>query len=444
MMRPENPIVFILRRQKGKSSKPETHSKINLKVLHIAYHDRKGGASIAAYRQHQSLQRNGIDSQMLVKFKVTQDASVSAFQASDNAVLRLKRLLLRKWLGHELEKARPTAPFAMARADIGSELLPRLKSVDLINLQFAWGFADYPSLMELLPPEVPVVVTMHGLENFTGGCSYTQGCTGFERECGNCPQLKKRKTNDLSKREWNLRSAAFNRRKQKKLHFVADSHWMAKEASRSSLLRNLPVSVIYYGIDTEIFRPLDRTAARSVFNIPPGVKVISFAADSVSDPRKGMTELSAALAGMKEKPFLLTWGRDRHREFVKLGGLHLGYVESEHLGALAYNASDVFVMPSREEAFGQTALESIACGTPVAAFAAGGIPEVVRDGATGLLAKPGQADELRQNILRLLADEGLRQAIGKTGVKTAHEEFSFAVHAARYLDLYRSMVKPER
>ena len=122
----------------------------------------------------------------------------------------------------------------------------------------------------------------------------------------------------------------------------------------------------------------------------------------------------------------------------------MGYVDSEHLGALAYNASDVFVMPSGEEAFGQTALESIACGTPVAAFAAGGIPEVVRDGATGLLAKPGQADELRQNILRLLADEGLRQAMGKTGVKTAHEEFSFAEHANRHSELYRTLVKPER
>ena len=415
-----------------------------IKVLHIAYHDRKGGASIAAYRQHQALRRNGIDSQMLVRFKVTQDASVSAFQGSDNPAVRLKRFLRRKWLGHELKKARPTAAFAMARADIGSELLPRLKSVDLINLQFAWGFADYPSLMELLPAKVPVVVTMHGLENFTGGCSYTRGCTGFHRQCGDCPQLGAQALNDLSARGWRIRNDAFSRRKEGNLHFVADSHWMAAEARKSSLLRKFPVSVIYYGIDTEIFRPLDRVAARSVFNIPPGVKVVSFAADSVSDPRKGMTELSAALAGMKERPFLLTWGRDRHPDFGRWGGLHLGYVDSEHLGALAYNASDVFVMPSGEEAFGQTALESIACGTPVAAFAAGGIPEVVRDGATGLLAKPGQADELRQNILRLLADEGLRQAMGKTGVKTAHEEFSFAVHANRYLDLYRSMVKPER
>lgn len=378
---------------------------------------------------------------MLVKTKVTQDVSVGVFQASEELSRRCKRFLTRKLLDNKIEKARPSAAFAMAQSDIGAELLPRLESADLINLQFAWGFADYPSLMKRLPAEVPVVVTMHGLENFTGGCSYTQGCAGFQLQCGNCPQLGARAPNDLSARGWRIRNDAFSLRKGGKLHFVADSHWMAAEARKSSLLREFPVSVIYYGIDTGIFRPLDRAAARGAFDIPAGMPVLGFAADSVSDERKGIRYLLAALQGLPEKPFLLTWGRDRAQALDTFPGLHLGHLDSEHLAALVYNACDVFVMPSVEEAFGQTALEAQACGTPVAAFAAGGIPEVVRQGETGFLAPVGDVEQLRGNIRRLLDDPSLRKNLGEKGRLLAGERFSFRANAEQYTQLYSALLQ---
>jgi glycosyltransferase involved in cell wall biosynthesis len=295
--------------------------------------------------------------------------------------------------------------------------------------------------MELLPAEVPVVVTMHGLENFTGGCSYTRGCTGFHRQCGDCPQLGAQSPNDLSAKEWRIRNDAFSLRKKGNLHFVADSHWMAAEARKSNLLREFPVSVIYYGIDTEIFRPLDRSAAHGAFDIPAGTPVLGFAADSISDERKGIRYLLAALQGLQKKPFLLTWGRDRAQALDTFPGLHLGHLDSEHLAAFVYNACDVFVMPSVEEAFGQTALEAQACGTPVAAFAAGGIPEVVQQEETGLLAPVGDVEKLRGNISRLLSDKHLRKNLGEKGAFLAVEKFSFRANAEQYTKLYAAMLR---
>jgi len=340
----------------------------------------------------------------------------------------------------EIQKAGPLAAFALARADIGSELLPALQSVDIINLQFAWGFADYPSLMQLLPADIPVVVTMHGLENFTGGCSYTAGCEGFQRQCGDCPQLATRGPGDLSGKEWKIRRGAFSLRQPGNLHFVADSHWMAGEARKSSLLKKFPLSVIYYGIDTKIFRPLDRPAARDALAISSDVQVVGFAADSVSDERKGIRCLITALQGLRKKPFLLTWGRDRAAALDAFPGLHLGHLDSEHLSALVYNACDVFVMPSVEEAFGQTALEAQACGTPVVAFAAGGIPEVVRHGETGPLAKVRNIEELRSHIVRLLGESSLRNSLGEKGVVYAGGRFSFRSNAENYIQLYAKLL----
>ena len=381
---------------------------------------------------------------MVVKFKVTQDPSVTSFQASEAFFQRSERFLRRKMLEREIQKARPLAAFAMARADIGSELVPALHCVDIINLQFAWGFADYPSLMQLLPADIPVVVTMHGLENFTGGCSYTAGCEGFQQQCGDCPQLATRGPGDLSSKEWKYRRGAFSLRQPGNLHFVADSQWMAGEARRSSLLKEFPVSVIYYGIDTGIFRPLNRPAARDALAIPSGAQVVGFAADSVSDERKGIRYLISALQSLQQKPFLLTWGRDRAAELDGFPGLHLGHLESEHLSALVYNACDVFVMPSVEEAFGQTALEAQACGTPVVAFAAGGIPEVVRQRETGLLAKVRDIEELRGHIVKLLGEPSLRNSLGQKGVVHAGERFSFRINAENYIRLYSELLAENR
>jgi glycosyltransferase involved in cell wall biosynthesis len=411
-----------------------------MRVLHIACHDRRGGASIAAYRQHQALWASGVDSRMLVRFKATDDPTVEVFQPPRGVVRRAMRALRRWDLRRKVTQAAPASAFAMARSEIGAELVRHLPPADVVNIQFGWDFVDYPDFMSKLSPAMPVVVTMHGLENFTGGCSYTAGCEGFHRACGDCPQLTHRGPGDLSAKGWKVRREAFAARRPGKLHFVADSHWMAGEARKSSLLRNYPVSVIHYGLDTEIFRPLDRAGARAAFGVPAGMKVVAFAADSVSDPRKGVHHLLAALQGMVEKPFLLTWGRDRVGLPNGFSGLHLGALESEHLTALACNAADIFAMPSVEEAFGQTALEALACGTPVAAFAAGGIPDIVRHEKTGLLAKVGDADALRDSMERLLDNEKLRATCGQRGIVMANEEFSFPVNAAKYVALYESML----
>lgn len=411
-----------------------------MEILHIGCHDRRGGASIAAYRQHQALRRHGVDSKMLVRFKSTADPSVHVFQPRPGAVGRARRALRRWNLRRQVAQAAPTSAFALARSETGAEVARALPPADVVNIQFAWDFVDYPDFMAHLPADVPVVVTMHGLENFTGGCSYTAGCEGFHRQCGNCPQLGRRGTSDLSAKGWKIRVDAFAVRRRGMLHFVADSHWMAAEARKSSLLKDYPVTTIHYGIDTEIFRPLDRQAAKAVFGIPAGTKAVAFAADSVRDERKGMRYLVEALQGMKDKPFLVTWGRDREPALQGFPGQYLGSLESEHLAALAYNAADVFVMPSIEEAFGQTALEASACGTPVAAFAAGGIPEIVRHEDTGLLAGVSDVEALGSNIARLLADENLRTSCERRGVIMAQEEFSFRVNAAKYVALYESLL----
>jgi glycosyltransferase involved in cell wall biosynthesis len=412
-----------------------------MKILHLSTYDRFGGACIAGYRQHAALVRQGVDSKMLVRYKVTNDPNVVSFSLPSYPSARVDRFSRRNWIQLQRWKTGIRGEMFDDRSEHHGHELGAITKSDVLNIQFAWEFLDYPKFFNSIPPSKPVVITMHEMSHFTGGCSYASGCTHFHQSCGQCPKIVRKGERDYSNQGWIRRKASYGLKAHGKLHFVADSHWLADEAKRSGLLSDLPVSVIHYCIDTNIFHPLDRTFARSVLGIPVDASVVSFAAASVNDSRKGMNHLTEALMGMKEKPFLLTWGRNYPAALESLAHLHLGNLDSEHMMALAYNASDVFVMPSLEEAFGQTALEAIACGTPVAAFSAGGIVDTVRHETTGLLSEVGNSDHLRASITRLLNEKTLWQNCSDHGIRIARNEFSMELNAKRYIDLYQSMIE---
>ncbi len=88
-------------------------------------------------------------------------------------------------------------------------------------------------------------------------------------------------------------------------------------------------------------------------------------------------------------------------------------------------AGDIFVMPSLSESFGVAAAEAASYGLPVVATNVGGVPEIVRDGDTGLLIPPGDEAALAEAILRLAQDGNLRQSMGKAGRRLVAEKYDF-------------------
>lgn len=106
-----------------------------------------------------------------------------------------------------------------------------------------------------------------------------------------------------------------------------------------------------------------------------------------------------------------------------------------------YGAATVTVLPSRGQAegLGLTLVEALLAGSAVVGTPAGGIPEVVRDGETGLLARDGDPDHLATQIERLLEDEELRRRLTRTGAARMRETYAPAAAAGRFLELYRSV-----
>lgn len=120
--------------------------------------------------------------------------------------------------------------------------------------------------------------------------------------------------------------------------------------------------------------------------------------------------------------------------------IFLGRVES--LTDLYY-AADVFVLPSvaRSEAFGVVQLEAMACGTPIVSTdLPSGVPEVNRDGVTGIVVPPGDEDALASAVNKLLADESLRRLYGDNGREIVAREHTQEVMAERFYKIYSELM----
>ena len=416
-----------------------------MNVVHLGNFDDGDGASIATYRLHRGLLRLGHDSTMLVAEKRTEDPAVQLFYPPRDLFSRLRRRLRRERITRSLARYRNSRPagyelFSDDRTPHGGDLLVQLPAADVINVQVIRLFADYQAFFAAVPQHTPVVRTLHDMNFFTGGCHTDEGCGKYTERCRACPQLGSRKAKDLSHRIWQRKYAALSSIGPDRLHIVAPSRWLATEAKSSSLLQKFPIAVIPFGLDTEDFSPRDQVLARGILGIPQDARVVLFVAEPITRRIKGFALLAQALDGLGDLTNLLlvSVGSGQPPVKVQVPHLHLGHIRNNRLRSLVYSAADIFVIPSLKENFPLTALEALACGTPIVGFAVGGIPEIVRTGSTGLLVPAQDVAALRATIRNLLRDPARRAQMAADCRRIAVEEYTLERQVQRYLELYQA------
>jgi glycosyltransferase involved in cell wall biosynthesis len=418
-----------------------------LRVVHVSTHDAFGGAAGAARRLHEGLLASGCDSQLYVASAELGGSRTTVFQPPMDFPERLLRAARRANIRSAIAPYRDQRPadaplFSDDRTQFGPAVIDQIPSCDIINLHWVAGSIDYRLFFRQVPRTTPVVWTCHDMNPFTGGCHYDEACGRFTAQCGQCPQLGSQNPADLSRHIWRRKEGAFSLVPPGRLRLVSPSQWLAGEARRSRLAAHLPIDVIPNGVDTRLFRPQDRLLARDVFGIPKNASVILFAAHHLADRRKGFSQLLEAIASMASSTSIhvLALGAGTVPENFPHPILPLGYTSSEHLLSLVYSAADVFAIPAEQDNLPNTVLESLACGTPVVGFSVGGVPEAVRPGVTGLLAPSSDVRALRKALSRILNDPQLRAGLSGNCRKIAVEEYSLERQAARYAELYRTIL----
>lgn len=318
---------------------------------------------------------------------------------------------------------------------------PRVKAADVVCLYWINGAFMRPESLSGISQ--PLIWRLSDIWPFSGGCHYPGGCERFVGQCGECPQLVDLGAEDYSKQLWTRKAKAWE---GLDLTIVAPSRWMADMAAKSSLFRNRRIEVIATGVDTSVFRPLDRVTARVALGLPEGHKIIAFgAAGATADSRKGWTEFARAIHQAVQRGHGHNWhvalfGTDAVQP-LPLPVTVFGRINDEAKLARLLAAVDVVAVPSREDNLPQIALEALASGTPVVAFRVGGLPDAITHRENGWLAEAGDIAGFADGLAWVLsAGEGPRQAARRS----AETYFSQKIQIKRYISLLSEVAGSRR
>lgn len=403
-----------------------------MNILHINTKDLSGGAAISALRLHGGLKKAGHGSSLMVGFPSTTSQETTQVPYD--------------WRTRWLHRIIPLTGLNYLEY-LGSFKIPETdfyKKADILNLHnLHRDFFSYLSLPKLTR-EKPAVWTLHDMWPLTGHCAYSYDCDRWETGCGRCPYLENYPAvrRDATKIEWKLKNKAYSR---SRVTIVVPSKWLEVQARRSMLIRHFSIHHIPHGLDTSTFLPIDKALSRSAIGLPTDKTVLMFAAEDISDRRKGLDLLIEALKTLpesfKSKLTLLTMGAawDINSCLVDIESRSVGYIESDRLKALCFSAGDFYIHPARSDNFPLMPLESIACGTPVIGFDVGGVGEIVRNDITGLLLPPADVENLKEAIIKLAEDGTKRRAISVNCRNIAEEEYSLELQVGRYEALYSEL-----
>ena len=403
-----------------------------MRIIHVCYHDIRGGAALAARRLHLELLRTGHESRfMLVEQSGDTEQAIrlpALFRSRCRIEQRLEALAFR----HANRNRLTPQSLNLFPTSIAARI--NRENPDVVNLHWINGASS--AIWDLPRIHAPVVWTLHDTWPYCATEHYHDNndlrfVTGYREPAPNGsfwqPLVWKCK-----RKNWNGWTP----------EIVAPSNWIAGEAQSSELMHRLPITPIANGVDLAVFRPLDRLKARQTLRLPPDARIILFGAYNAADRNKGGPELTAALRRLSrrfsEPLLLLAVGSNTKMPDFGIPTVFTGRLDTEQQMATAYAAADATVLASKYDNLPNILVESLACGIPAAAFATGGIPEIMEDRVSGALAEPFQPESLADALAWILEHPHPEQ-LAAAARHRAESCFDIRDCARRYSGLYAGL-----
>lgn len=409
-----------------------------MKILIVNTSDIQGGAARAAYRLHKALLNQGIDSQMLVQYKLTDDYTVLGPSTK---------------IGKGFAKIKPTLDAIptkfyphKTKTLFSPSCLPFNKIVKQINkiepdiVHLHWICGGMLKIEDLAKIKKPIVWSLHDMWVFTGGCHYDEECGRYKENCGYCKVLGSNKKNDLSSCVLERKHKSF---KRNDLVIIGLSQWLANAAKESYLFKEKKIVNLPNPINTNLFKPFNKKQARQLWNLPENKKLILFGAmGATSDPRKGYQKLIESVQKLHHKEIeLVIFGSSEPKEKpnLKFKSHYTGYLHDDISLITLYSVCDVMVVPSIQENLSNAIMESLSCGTPVVGFDVGGNRDMIEHHKNGYLAKAFDSHDLAKGIEWVLENEERYKQLCFAARKKVIAKFDSEKVAKQYIELYQSL-----
>ena len=409
-----------------------------MKILQLNYSDSQGGAARAAYRIHQALLQQGIDSSMWVKHTQTGDPTVQVPQSSWHQTFNRIRISQSNKLTKTLKTGNPVLH---SPALFPSRWPQRINASDADIINLHWINFEMLSIEDIARIVKPIVWTLHDMWAFCGAEHYTDE---HRFRDGYSPDNRPFHESglDLSRWVWNRKLKAWKH----PIQIVTPSRWLAECVKQSVLMHDWPVNVVPNALDTAVWQPIERHIARRLLGLHEDGPILIFGAmGGGNDPRKGADLLFDALNHLRGQILglqLLIFGERRPEKVpdISFPMHYLGHLHDDLSLNIAYSSADAMIVPSRQDNLPTTGVEALACGTPVIAFDTCGLPDIVTHKQNGWLAKAFDTEDLATGIQWVLENDDRRAALSKQARADAVAKFSYPVVAKAYQTVYEQLL----
>lgn len=402
------------------SSGSDTLREMGPRVVHGTHDSVNGGAGRAAQRIADAVDGVGAEAIM---------------------VNSPARWTVSRWAEHRLSHWQGSRPGRFRSSGLVPG--PSARKIQALNpdvVHLHWIGRGFLSSHQVGRLPVPVVWTLHDMWPFCANEHYSDvsEAAGWRRGYS----TEGVKTDRWARLAWRAKHASW----RDNFTFIAPSQWMADLKSQSALLPDSPVAVVPNPVPIDTFQDMDRTEARSTLGIPAQGPLIGFVADEgAANPLKGFDDLARALtplASSHPSARLLIVGKQPSAGTASsISTIATGQIRDDARLAIAYAACDVVCVPSLLDNAPQTASEASATSRPVVAYASGGIPDLIQDGVTGLLARTGDVRGLSLALAHVLDSPAHAAQMGRQGRQRAVDEWSPPVIGEKYLRVYREAIE---
>jgi glycosyltransferase involved in cell wall biosynthesis len=404
-----------------------------LRILYVSSHDLVG-QQFNGYLLLNALRKMDIDARMYVHNPQVNRPDVVYYSKRPRVII-LDRFISRLEKELSLHAILPVHSIKIMNSSF-------YKEADVVHLQLIHA-TQFFSILSLpkIGRQKKLILTLHDPWMLTGHCIHPIECERWKTGCGHCPDLNRPFSikNDTTAFMYKIKKRVMQ---ETNVHLVVASKWMEQMAANSPILSHLPRTVIPFGLDTQIFKLLDKKMCKHILGIPEDAFVVAFR--SVPHSFKGVEYIEKALLGLSSKRSICIITLDAIGLIPnlekKFKTIELGWVNNEQFMATVLGAADVFLMPSIAEAFGVMAVESMACGTPVIVFEGTALPDVIQAPRGGIAVPFKDWEALKQALETLIENTDLYQSLVKNGLEIVSEEYTLEKYVSRHLDLYNKLI----
>jgi glycosyltransferase involved in cell wall biosynthesis len=413
-----------------------------MKILQINTTDTKGGAALIAWGLKKALTERGHTVSMIVGYKRSSDQNVrEIFDTPVNrTVSKFFGRNIRNRIHHHLSYWLSNDIAFLPGKKISS--LNEFRGADIVHAHNLHSLFFNLKALPKLSRQKPLVWTLHDMWPLTGGAAHAFDCPHWTTSGCSCklPNTLPKMAWNNSRHLWKLKRHIY---KNSRLTLVAPSQWLADQ-TKKSILSDKPLTVIYNGVDTDVFKPvISKPELREELSLPKDKKIVLFASKGGSkNPWKGWEYAEKIITHFSHHTDII---------FICLGGydnplmppnvITVPYIDSQTKLAKYYAASDLLLYPSVADNCPLTVLEAMACGLPVLTFATGGIPELVTHKKNGYVARYRHIDDLITGFDYLTNLSKQEETIfAETSRKRAVEQFSLEKMVGAYETLYKKLI----